>query len=125
MPDSSTTFQQIKNKIKKFVKDRDWEQFHSPKNLSMSLAIEVAELMESFQWLTDKQSQDLKLDKKKKSELEREIADIAIYLLNFCDVMKIDLTKAIDKKLIENSEKYPAKIVKGKAHKYNYYKNKK
>ena len=125
MPDSSTTFQQIKNKIKKFVKDRDWEQFHSPKNLSMSLAIEVAELMESFQWLTDKQSQDLKLDKKKKSELEREIADIAIYLLNFCDVMKIDLTKAIDKKLIENSEKYPAKIVKGKAHKYTYYKNKK
>ena len=100
MPDKNILVQSIKNKIKKFVKDRDWEQYHSPKNLSMSIAIEAAELMEIFQWITEEQS--FKLNKKQRLELEDEVADIAVYLLNLCNVLDIDLSAAISRKMIKN-----------------------
>ncbi|MBU0469107.1 MAG: nucleotide pyrophosphohydrolase [Candidatus Omnitrophica bacterium] len=122
MSDKNVPIQRIKNKIKKFVKERDWEQYHSPKNLGMSIAIEAAELMEIFQWLTEEQS--FQLSKKQKTELEDEIADIAVYILNMCNVLNIDLSEAIAKKMIKNEKKYPAKLVKGKMHKYTHYKEK-
>ena len=121
MSDPDTSIQQLKDKIKEFVKERDWEQYHSPKNLSMSLSVEAAELMEHFQWLTSEQSHQLKDDPIKKAELEEELADIAVYLLNLCNVLDVDLSEAIRNKMAQNSEKYPAELVKGKAHKYTHY----
>ena len=124
MRDIDTTIKQLKNKIEKFVKERDWEQYHSPKNLSISLAIEVAELMEKFQWLTTEESKTLHLDKEKRQEIEDELADIGVFLLNLCNVLDVDLSTAIKRKLAKNNKKYPAKLVKGKAHKYTYYRRK-
>ena len=115
------TLQEIKTRIKQFIKERDWEQYHSPKNLSMSIAIEAAELMEHFQWLTIGESHKLLKDKKKRIEIEDELADIAIYVLDFCNLFGIDIEKSIVRKLNKTARKYPANLVKGKAHKYTYY----
>ncbi|MFA5075550.1 MAG: nucleotide pyrophosphohydrolase [Candidatus Babeliales bacterium] len=126
MKDSNVTFQDIKARIKQFIKERDWEQFHSPKNLSMSIAIEAAELMEHFQWLTIEQSKTILKNKKKREEIEDELADIAIYIFDFCNLYKINIEQIIGRKLDKTAKKYPARIVKGKMHKYTYYeKNKK
>lgn len=121
MKDNITTVQQLKKKLAKFVKDRDWEQYHSPKNLSMSIAIEAAELMEMFQWLDIEESHKVLKNKKKLEEVKDELADIALYLLEFSNLFSIDLSSAVIKKLAKNAKKYPAKIVRGKAHKYTYY----
>ena len=121
MSDPNTSIQELKDKIKEFVKERDWGQYHSPKNLSMSLSVEAAELMEHFQWLTNEQSHQLKNDPVKKSELEDELADIAVYLLNLCNALDVDLSEAIKTKMVQNSAKYPTELVKGKAHKYTHY----
>lgn len=123
MMKNSITIQQLKKGIKKFVKERNWEQFHSPKNLSMSLSIEAAELMEHFQWTNtvDEAVKVLK-DKRKRSEVEDEVADIAIYLIDFCNLYNVDLEKAIIKKMKKNVKKYPLKVVKGKSEKYTFYK---
>ena len=122
---SKITLDEIKQKIKQFVKERDWEQYHSPKNLSMSIAIEAAELMEHFQWLTIEQSKELLRDNKKREEIEDELADITIFILDFCNMFNIDIEKSILRKLNKSAKKYPAHIVKGKAHKYTYYARKK
>lgn len=116
--DRVVTLQELKHKIAKFVKDRDWEQFHSPKNLSMSIAIEAAELMEHFQWLTTEESKKLKTQNKKMREIEDEIADIGAFLLNLCNVMDIDFSFALTKKLGKNAKKYPINKSKGSAKKY-------
>lgn len=115
----------IQQKVKKFVKARDWEQFHSPKNLSMSLAIEAAELMEHFQWVNSAaEACEIVNNKTKRPEIEDEIADIAIYLLDFCNLYKVDLIKVIERKLEKNRKKYPVALVKGKSDKYTKYTNK-
>jgi dCTP diphosphatase len=124
MNDPQTTVSQLKNKLSKFVKDRDWEQYHSPKSLSISIAIEAAELMEHFQWLDNRESIDILKDTEKLSEIKRELADISIYILDFCNVTNVDLSTIIVNKLEENAKKYPAEKVKGKAHKYTYYESK-
>ena len=124
MSDSKSSLEDIQSKIKKFVKERDWEQYHSPKNLSMSIAIEAAELMEHFQWLTIDQSKELLKNKKKRVEIEDELADIAIFVLDFCNMFDIDIEKSMLNKLAKSAKRYPAHIVKGKAHKYTYYKRK-
>lgn len=121
MPEIS--LDQIKKEIKKFIRERNWEKYHSPKNISMSIAIEAAELMEHFQWLTIDQSKKLLKDKKKRAEIEEELADIAIYLLDFCGLFNIGLESCILRKLEKSSQKYPAHLVRGKAHKYTYYRN--
>lgn len=123
MMKNSITIQKLKKDIKKFVKERNWEQFHSPKNLSMSLSIEAAELMEHFQWTNtvDEAVKVLK-GKRKRSEVEDEVADIAIYLIDFCNLYNVDLEKAIIKKMKKNVKKYPVKLVKGKMEKYTFYK---
>ena len=87
----------------------------------MSIAIEAAELMEHFQWLSENESKELLRDKTKRGEIEDELADIAIYILDFCEHFGVDLEKSILNKLDKTAKKYPVHLVKGKAHKYTYY----
>ena len=109
----------IRQCVAKFAKERDWDQFHSPKNLSMALSIEVAELMEHFQWLTEAQSRDL--DTKTLNEVANELADVQVYLVRLADMLKIDMLAAVNKKMQENAQKYPADKVRGSAKKYTQY----
>jgi len=108
-----------KQKLRKFAEERDWNQFHSPKNLSMALIAEAAELVEHFQWLTEEQSKNL--SQNKLDEVELELADIQIYLIRIADKLKIDLLQAVDKKMSINESKYPAEKVKGQHKKYTEY----
>ena len=109
----------LRNSLRKFSEERDWNQFHSPKNLSMALIVEAAELVEHFQWVTEKQSQSLSVDKRQ--AIEEEIADILIYLIRISDKLDIDLIKAANKKIEKNKLKYPADQVKGNSKKYTEY----
>ena len=125
MPDKETTVQELKGLMKEFVRARGWEGYHSPKNLSASLAIEVAELMEHFQWLTEAQSRKIKLDKDKMVHVHDEIADVASYLLGLCNVLEVDLSDAMRAKMEKNNKKYPAGLMKEQIHKYMYSKRSK
>ncbi len=109
----------LKLRLREFAEKRDWDQFHSPKNLSMALIAEAAELIEHFQWLTQEQSASLPVDKLK--EVEQELADILIYLIRISDKLGIDLIEAANKKIDLNAKKYPADAVKGDARKYDEY----
>ena len=115
------TLEQLKKDVAKFVKKRDWGQYHSPKNLSMSIAIEAAELMETFQWLSIEESKEVVNKPKLRKAVEDELADIAIYLIDFCDVLNIDVGQVVTAKLKKNSRKYPVRRSKGKALKYSEY----
>ena len=106
-------------KLREFARERDWGQFHSPKNLASALIVEAAELLEHFQWLTEQQSRNL--GPEKLSEIKDEIGDILIYLIRLADELGIDPMEAASDKLEKNAEKYPADKVKGKALKYNEY----
>lgn len=109
----------LKLRLRQFAEERDWDQFHSPKNLSMALIAEAAELVENFQWLTEDQSASLPKDKLQ--EVAQELADIQIYLVRIADKLNIDLLKAADEKLTLNIKKYPADRVRGSAKKYTEY----
>lgn len=125
MSDSKTSVQDLKKIMKTFVHERDWEGYHSPKNLSMSLAIETAELMEHFQWLSEEDSRALAADKEKMAHVQEEIADVASYLLGLCNVLGVDLSDAMKAKMVKNRIKYPAASQKGQIHKYTYSKRSK
>ena len=116
---SNMTIDQFKHALRDFAAARDWDQFHSPKNLSMALIAEAAELVEHFQWLTEAQSKTLPVDKR--DEVELEMADIFTYLVRMADKLDIDLLAAAEKKLKMNAEKYPADRVRGSAKKYTEY----
>jgi NTP pyrophosphatase (non-canonical NTP hydrolase) len=103
-------------KLRDFAMARDWGQFHSPKNLSMALSVEVAELLEHFQWLTQKESKEL--NPEKLNMVKEEIGDIMIYLVMLADKFDIDPIEAAKEKIITNGKKYPVKIAKGRADKY-------
>jgi len=107
----------IKIRLREFASERDWDQFHSPKNLAMALIVEAAELVEHFQWLTGEQSQAL--SQEKLAEVEQEIADIQIYLVRLADKLGIDIERAVDAKMEINAGKYPADKVRGSARKYS------
>ncbi len=109
----------LKGRLREFAGERDWDQFHSPKNLSMALIAEAAELIEHFQWLTQEQSSNLPGDKLK--EVEQELADILIYLVRIADKLGIDLIDAAHKKVDMNKIKYPSDTVKGDSRKYTEY----
>ena len=109
----------LKTRLREFAEERDWDQFHSPKNLSMALIAEAAELVEHFQWLTQEQSSNLPADKVE--PVEQELADILLYLVRISDKLGIDLIEAANKKVEVNKEKYPVDEVKGSARKYNEY----
>ena len=106
-------------KIKQFRQERDWDQYHSPKNLVMALSVEVAELVEHFQWLTQEESRNLPDDKL--DQVRDEIGDILIYLANLSEKLGIDPVQAAHDKIKKNQIKYPAEIVKGKHSKYSEY----
>jgi NTP pyrophosphatase (non-canonical NTP hydrolase) len=112
---------EITQRLRKFAKDRDWDQFHSPKNLTMALSVEVAELVEHFQWLTEDQSKAL--DAKTLAEVTDEIADVQAYLIRLADKLNVDIVKAVEAKIVKNEAKYPADKVKGSAKKYTKYKD--
>jgi len=109
---------EIQEKLAKFAEERDWDQFHSPKNLVMALTSEVGELNEFFQWLTEGQSL-IKDDSAKTDEIRQEIADIFIYLLRLADKLDIDIEEAVREKIEINAKKYPIDLAKGNATKYN------
>ena len=102
--------------IKVFNKERDWDQFHSPKNLAMALNVEVAEIAEHFQWLKEEESKNLPPEKL--SEVKEEIGDVLIFLLNLSNKLKIDPIEAAKEKIEKNKRKYPIKKAKGNAQKY-------
>ena len=104
----------LQEKVANFIAERDWGQFHSPKNIAMSIAIESAELMEIFQWCTTEASLSTELIENKRAAIEDEVADIMIYLLSFVNVSKIDLYNAVLKKISRNNERFPIEKVKGK-----------
>ena len=105
--------------IRKFNTDRNWEQFHNIKNLTMALNVECSELLEIFQWLTPEQSIELKENNKKFGDVKDEMGDIFCYLLNIADKMDIDLVEATKSKIKKNEIKYPIEKAKDSAKKYN------
>ncbi len=109
----------LRDTIKAFIEEQDWEQFHSPKNLAMALSVEVAEVVEHFQWLTEEQSRNLPPEKL--AEVRQEIGDVMIYLTELADKLGIDPVEAAKAKVEINGQKYPADLVKGKATKYTEY----
>ncbi|MCH8474060.1 MAG: nucleotide pyrophosphohydrolase [Opitutales bacterium] len=112
----SKSLQELKEELRVFIADRDWEKFHSPKNLTMALAGEAGELLEQFQWLTEEESYHLAADKK--VSVGEEIADILIYLVRLADELEIDLLSEAFGKIEKNAVKYPVEKVRGKATKY-------
>ena len=108
----------IQSRLKKFAEDRDWEQFHSPKNITMALSVEVAELVEIFQWSNSGGLDEIN-DPDIKIQIEKEIADIFNYLLKLTDMLNIDLEKAALNKIEENDAKYPVEKFKGISKKYS------
>lgn len=113
--DSETTLQELKEAMLAFVRERDWEQYHSPKNLSMALAGEAAELMEHFLWETPEAS----YDKAAKEDVADELADILLYAIEFANITGIDIASAIEAKMKKNAEKYPVEKARGNARKYD------
>ncbi|MCI5168345.1 MAG: nucleotide pyrophosphohydrolase [Candidatus Electrothrix sp. GM3_4] len=108
--------------VNTFVEQRDWEQFHNPKNLSMALIVEAAELVEHFQWLSRQESNTL--DQEQHDAVALEMADVLIYLVRMAARMDIDLLEAAQKRLLLNDKKYPVDQVKGRADKYTQYQTK-
>ena len=114
-----TKFELLKHELSEFAAARDWNQFHSPKNLSMALIGEAAELVEHFQWLTEKQSQQL--DEKTLQLVALEIADIQIYLIRIADKLGVDIISSVNEKIAINEKRYPVDKVKGSSKKYTEY----
>jgi len=110
---------EIRKRLAKFAEVRNWDQFHSPKNLSMGLAAEAAELLEIFQWLTEEQSKEIVRDEKEMALVREEIADVFIYLVRLSDKLGVDIEKAVEEKIKVNEKKYPVELAKGNATKYN------
>jgi dCTP diphosphatase len=111
--------EKLKLKLRKFAKERNWDQFHSPKNLTMALAGETGELLELFQWLKEEETQASRLSKSDLIRVKEEMADVYIYLILLADKLDVDLDKEADKKIKQNKKKYPVKLSKNNAVKYN------
>jgi NTP pyrophosphatase (non-canonical NTP hydrolase) len=118
MTDAKTTVAELRERVLAFARERDWEQFHSPKNLSMALAAEAGELMEPFLWSESKASIDVARDPKKRGAIEAELADVVVYALEFANICGIDLSAAIETKMAANAKKYPVEKAKGRSEKY-------
>ncbi len=114
MPDTTTTLAVLRDAVRRFAAERDWEQFHSPKNLSMGLAVEAGELMEHFLWMEVDASRQIKDDPARLGQVADEIADVAVYVLNLANTLDIDLSEAILAKIAKNALKYPAEQYKGR-----------
>jgi dCTP diphosphatase len=115
MSDQTATIAQLRQAVQAFVDERDWRKFHTPKNLSMSLAIEAAELMEHFQWLDVGASAARGRDPARRGDIADEMADVTCYLLSLANALDIDLSDAVLAKLVKNAEKYPAIEFRGRS----------
>jgi dCTP diphosphatase len=115
MSDSQTTLAELRRLIFDFVDRRDWHQFHTPKNLAMSLAIEAAELMEAFQWLTPEESREVARQPELREHVAEELADVLCYVFSLANVLDVDLATAVRKKVSKNEQKYPAEEFRGRA----------
>ena len=111
--------QELKVRVREFVAQRDWDRFHSPKNLAMALSVEASELVELFQWLTEEESAALADDRRRR--VAEELADVLWFLVRLADRLDIDLLEAAERKLGANAAKYPAERVRGDARKYDEY----
>lgn len=118
LTDSATTLADLKGRVLAFVRERDWEQFHSPKNLSMALAAETGELMEHFLWATPEQSRAIASEPAKRSKIADELADVVIYALEFANITGLDVAAAIEAKMAANAKKYPVEKARGRSEKY-------
>ncbi|OQY24087.1 MAG: NTP pyrophosphohydrolase [Anaerolineaceae bacterium 4572_32.1] len=114
MSDDDTTLADLRASVRAFVDERDWNSFHSPKNLSMSIAIEAAELMEEFQWLTGPQSREALFDAAQRQRIGHELADVLIYCLSLANAADIDLSQIVLEKLALNARKYPVETHRGR-----------
>ncbi len=114
MPDATTTIADLRQLIAEFVDRRDWQQFHAPKNLSMSLAIEAAELMEHFQWISADASRRAMEQSDKAEAISDELADVVCYALALANQLELDLSEAVRRKLVKNEQKYPADEYRGR-----------
>ena len=111
--------EELKEAVRRFVAEREWDKFHSPKNLTTALLVEAAELAEHFQWMSERQSAELSAEKR--AEVELEMADVLIYLISLSRSLDTDLVEAAWRKLAINAQKYPADKVRGSAKKYTEY----
>ena len=110
---------ELREALRGFVRERDWEQFQTPKNLCMAMMVEAAELAEHFQWLTNEES--ARLDAATREAVREELADVLLYLVRLADTLDVDLAEAARAKMRRNAEKYPAERVRGSALKYTAY----
>lgn len=114
MSDQETTVSELRELVRQFVDARDWRQFHTPKNLSMSLAIEAAELMEHFQWLTPDESRAVADQPVERAEAGEELADVLCYALALANELGLDVSQTVRAKMIKNAQKYPADEYRGR-----------
>jgi len=119
--DQETKIHELKDKIKKFCDDRDWDQFHGAKELATALIIESAELLEHFRWKNDKKVEELLKDENKREEIGDEMADVLYFLIRLAQRYDIDLSEALDRKIEKNNKKYPVEKAKGSSKKYNEF----
>lgn len=110
----------LRELVRQFVDERDWDQFHTPKNLASALSVEAAELLEHFQWLQHGRPEELGPDKQ--AAVRHEMADVLVYLVRLADKLDVDLFAAVEEKMVLNRAKYPAEQVRGDARKYHEYK---
>lgn len=118
LTDAETTVAELKKRVLAFARERDWEQFHAPKNLSMALAAEAGELMEHFLWAEPSSSRNVARDPGKRTKIEEELADVIIYALEFANVTGIDVAAVIEAKMAANAKKYPVEKARGRSDKY-------
>ena len=111
----------LQEHLVQFAKDRDWEKFHTPKNLAMALAGEAGELLEIFQWLSTDQSKQVMSDPKEAVKVRDELADVVIYAVRLAGILGIDVERAIFEKMSKNASKYPVHLAKGNAKKYTEF----
>ena len=114
MSDEQTTIAALRHLVDEFVRERQWHQFHTPKNLSMALAIEAAELMEHFQWLQPEESRAVADDPTEREAVGEELADVVCYALALANELRIDVADALRAKMVKNREKYPAEQFRGR-----------
>lgn len=106
----------LRDELRRFATDRDWDQFHSPKNLASALSVEAAELLEPFQWLTEEQSRQLTAEQS--AAVREEMADVLLYLIRLADKLQVDLAEAAREKIVRNSARYPVEKARGSSKKY-------
>jgi len=114
MGDASMSIEDLKQSVARFVRERDWEQFHSPKNIAISIAIEAAELMELYQWGPENESLELSEKAEVKTKVDEELADVLIYCLSLANRTGIDVSQIVQRKLARNAVKYPVEQFRGR-----------